>query len=542
MKKTEDKVKEEINDKFKDGGRNAKPNRRNRRRNGGYKKEKGGNDLSWHAKSAQLLNDSSNIPWSYASGLPIRTNSGALDGNSYLLPGIQTIKTVMVPGVGKKATDAVNVAAQAIYTRIRRDLKSANNYDPADVMIYIMAMAEVLACISWCSRAYATTMAWSFESVYTPDALLRCQGLDPDSFHNHGAEFRSRLNQTIAKASQIWFPKGFDYLSRARWEYANYYSEGKSIKDQIYMFVPGLFRKFTLLESADYSGGLVPFTYIPEPSQTLLTWEDMVAILDEMIEAIVGDSDFHNIAGDLFNCFGAGAVETFSLIPEDVVTVPLFNYEVLEQMMNVTCLPQIHDIYYHYSNSNNRDGFFSIYQDENVAKIVVPNQFNTDLVSSAITDSEWYAAATHNKVLTVHEDPNPAKTMLITRLCNTVEHISTDEYGKWLYEGDAACEWIIGINIYYYDTLKNLQWDTWKSFMFFSNTDFIRALARKGAFHYSPMVAGVKTAPSGQDVYPWYHGEQDIVAVISNEQIRDMNRVDLMSMFAVPDVGHVSGK
>lgn len=507
------------------------------------KPRKGKNDLSWHAKSDALLNEAASIPWSWATGRPIVLRGGydtAPDVNyQHTIPGILAVRTAITPGTGIAKSDALNIAAQALYTDVRRMLKSANQYEASDVMIYLTAVGEVMACISWFTRLYATTMLYSYRNAYLPDALIKMQGVDPAGLHNHALEFLSRANQLIAKASQIYIPKGLDFLERCRWEYANYYSEGDDIKDQIYMFTPGLFRKFVLSSEQDYKGMLTPALVIKDGAN--LSYEHLLLRLEEMIEALIGDSDFANIAGDLMNRYGESGVMTFSLIPQDAVMQILSGpaaFEVLEQIQNARALRAVRNEFRKlspdaYGNPTGTSPIFQVMQGSTENQILVVNtQVTLDLTATgARADFIGDAIAS---LLTVHESPSAAKTMLITRFQNQYYGVedAVTEASAWV---EAAADLVIDFEVGYFNTSGNLQVSILLSTINESNTTYDANILRVRPFHYFPNIY-LHNGTVMTDIY----GALDIVAPITVEQLRDINRVDLMSLFAVPDVGKVT--
>lgn len=514
-----------------------------------YSEEKpveGGNDISWHKHFPELSEQATAIPWSWAIGKPVNLPNPAVVGgepidghpivvnDKYNIAGVCSVRVVLTPGTGDEPTDAVNIAAQAMYTDIRRMLKSANQYDQSDVMIYILGVGEVMAYISWCTRLFTTTMLYSHQNVYLPDRLLKMQGVDPEDFHNHYLEFLSRINQLIAKASQIYIPKGFDYLERLRWIFANYYSEGDSIKDQIYMFTPQMFRKFTMYDETDYAGALVPEVWIPSSTDpNLLKWTDICDHLNNMIDALVGDSDFQNIAGDLMNRYGETGVMTFSLIPQDSVVSIIGGtaaYEVLEQIQNSRVLP-----FAQFMLNDKENDVWIVKQNEKRNLIEAGARFvktYTDAQDSWVDETAFNLA---ELPLTVHENPNPDKTMLITRDHNTVTDITVDKANHTItFKIEAACEILTG-----YEIMTILKDGSERNEHFSNMTSIFAAdgLATISPFHYFPTVKIYD--PQNRDVVG-VHWNADITAPVTPEQLKDMNRVDLMSLFAVPDVGKVT--
>lgn len=524
---------------------NCKPNNsrnkgRDRRGKDNYKGEKP-NDIGWHAKSKQLLTDSACIPWSYSTGRGLNRNHLAshttMGASLFRVPGICALRTVIVPGVSSNQSDAINIAAQALYTDIRSQLKSANAYESSDVMIYMTAMAEIKAMIAFIRRILGTTLNYSFMNAYLPDKLIQAQGVSPTAIHNNFASYRSRANQIIAKASQIWWPKGFDYVTRAEWEYSNYYTEGSSIKDQIYMFTPGLFRKFTYDSSRDYAGKLEPC--IKFTASTPHTMDEVLNALSDMIDAVVGDSDFQNIAGDLFNRYGAGGVETFSLIPDSYIVNPVFSYEVLQQIQNARCLYIVKELFDMFTPGQYFP-YFDVSQDETNNILVVDNRVNSRVTTA--DGKRLVINDLYDPILTVDKDPSDEKTMLITRCLNSFTSAElTDDGDALVYDvrWEAAMELVVGIEFFGIDPASN----TLEQYRFSSSVMSLTAYALGivSNFHYHPLLSvsyssGGKYAPS-----PYLIGSIDIYSVISPEQLKDMNRVDLMSLFAVPNVGKVNG-
>lgn len=549
-KKNEKFEEKKIGTETEKDDRPQRSSRRRRRggRNGNYNPKeatKGGNDLSWHWKDALLGTAATSIPWSWATGR--RVKLGHAEGantadKSYVMPGICTLHTVLTPGVGIDKTTAINIAAQALYTDVRRMLKSANAYEASDVVIYILAVGEIMARISFYTRLYATAMLYSYKNNYLPDALITAQGVDPTDLHNHPLEFLSRVNQAIAKASQIYIPKGFDFLERCRWEYANYYSEGTDIKDQIYMFTPGLFRKFRYDETADYAGALIPSI---KYGGNLKTVDELVYDLNEAIDALVGDTDFANIAGDLMNRYGEGGVMNFSLIPQDaiinIVSGPAA-FETLEQMQNARILLGIYSAYTHIDlNDESTHTIFKVGQNETTNSLVIDNNIVFSWVGGQATKDFLRYIDTTDSLLNVHENPSPEKTMLITRFQNMVseyESVGTDA----AYTVEAAADLVLCARFWRYTYIDDSQSYVLNYYQYNGTMDPTTLSNNIGnviPFHYAPTLYLPNSANTALiDLI----GAFDITAPFKVEWLKDINRVDMMMLFAVPDVGKLAGK
>lgn len=293
----------------------------------------GANDVSWYVSDSQLLLDSASLPWSNQVGQPI-TRKGIDRSIRDAVPGVACMHVEPVLGNADSPTDAVNVAAQSIYTYVRHANSGSKNYDPTDLMIYIMALDSIYYWLSFCKRAYATANMYAMENKYLPDLLFRAMGVDGASIRANLPAFRTRANNLILKVSTLVIPNTMPIFERHSFLFRDYYTEGESIKDQIYMFMP---ENYYVFQYDDNGAGMLKskyFTYSPD-----MTADQMLDYLEEMIDAIYMEEDFGIMAGDILKAYGEGNVHKIGFIEDGIIARPVYNYSVLNQFKNAKVYP-----------------------------------------------------------------------------------------------------------------------------------------------------------------------------------------------------------
>lgn len=306
------------------------------------KDRKSTNDPAWYASNPQLLKDAASYPFSQPLGRRFATNSGTVT-TYQTIPGICVLRCAPAFGFGGRIDPAslavtadvnnpINVAAAELYTWVRHKNSGAKNYEAADLMIYICAMSQVYSAITWGMRIYGLARMFEQRNRYMPLALIQANGVDPYSVINNLADYRYRMNVIINKVASLKVPAGIPLFNRQAFLYQNVYSEGLSVKDQLYMYAPEYFLRFGL--NASGAGELATQEVIPVPTSAApLTYNQVIDIIDRMFQAIWDEEDFATMSGDIDKAF-EGRVLTLNSMNEDYGLIPIYDEMVLTQMKN----------------------------------------------------------------------------------------------------------------------------------------------------------------------------------------------------------------
>lgn len=217
---------------------------------------KGMNDVSWYALNDQMLKDSASLPFTYPTGHPVAGLAKYFFGsevgkstngnfNALGMPGIMRLNVVTTIGEADSETAAVNVAAKKIYADIRYKVSGGRTYEPADVMMFILAMDQIYSAWTWMMRVYGLVNRYSQENKYLGDALIKAQGIDAEDLRLHLADFRYAMNNIAAQMNAIYVPKEFKLLTRHSWLFSNVYYDDPLNKGQMYVFVPAGLWKYS---------------------------------------------------------------------------------------------------------------------------------------------------------------------------------------------------------------------------------------------------------------------------------------------------------
>lgn len=300
-----------------------------------YPKTAGSNDPAWYAANASLLRDAASIPYSWSVGTPIDFDdplTATAANRKLTVPGIQAIKLQPSVGQSSDVSSPVNTAANATYAFVRHANSGHSNYDAPDLMLYIMAMSQVYSYIVFLQRIYGVAMLYAQKNRYIPTALLSAMGVNGEAVQANLAELRYGINILISKAASFAVPDTMSIFNRHAFLYSNIYTEGDSIKDQLYLYTPAAFWKFKW-DTVAISGKLetVPFTSTDGASVVAL-----IAYGTDMLGRLIQDEDINIMSGDILKAYGNDKILKLAPLNIDYPIVPVYNLGVLEQMKNAT--------------------------------------------------------------------------------------------------------------------------------------------------------------------------------------------------------------
>lgn len=302
------------------------------------------NDPSWYTVNGQLLKDVSSFSFNNALGadVTIKGNDGGTTQLTYhtRLPGVMSIMTVPTVGVATGEDAPVNIAARNIYSYVRHANSGHSNYDPADLMIYLLSMDSIYTYWSYLVRIYGVAQVYSQTNRYVGDAYLRAMGVNPYSIRTELADFRAFINMFAVKASVFCVPKTMTYFVRHSWMYSNIYKDEDISKAQVYMYVPACLYKYAL-DTASGAGYLSTVQVAAMVNTNGIIADmanrsvgDLIQIGYELLNGLMTQEDTGIMSGDILKAYGAENLWKLSQIPEDYAVFPVFSEEVLAQIHN----------------------------------------------------------------------------------------------------------------------------------------------------------------------------------------------------------------
>nr|AVX53507.1 putative capsid [Marmot picobirnavirus] len=341
------------------------------------------------------------------------------------VPGIAVLHMINSPGIATSSTSGVNIAASALFTSIRKDLATTAPYAAADVLAYALGLDSIYSYYAHLVRLFGTLNVYSGYNLFTPRTFLSAvYGMSSeaiDDFLNNQANYRSKFNSLIYKASKIYYPYDFSITKRHTWLYTNYWFDAPNLKAQVYAYKPD----FVYILDETYSEQGTALRPVPVPT----TVSEMLNLFNEMIEVYRNSDSMLKIQADMERAFG-GRLSSWALetIPEIYAVVPAYSQDALEQLTNTEILPLNDIIHQAFQNYASNDNYKTIYNSfcitQSVSKNImlyqptIPPYESTDPDTTGSLEyfNDYKQLLFNNKLLNlITGDSSPERIVEITR-------------------------------------------------------------------------------------------------------------------------------
>lgn len=511
------------------------------------------NDVQWYAQNPELLLDAASLPFSQAAGTPFSRNvyaDGYAEPDDEVVPGIQVLTVVPVIGdvnyIGDpNPTSPLNIAAMAQYSFVRHANSGSANYTAPNLMMYCMAVAQVYSYINFLQRIYGTCQLYAHYNRYFPKAVIQAQGVVFEDLIENLANFRYGVNSLIRKAASFACPANMTYFQRLAFLFSGIYSEGESIKDQLYMYVPEGF--LILTEQDTTPGWALKFNNMPGSTTEdglngLATTKDLINFGNSMLAPLLMSEDINIISGDILKAFGSGGILSLATLPEVYEILPTTDLTVLEQMQNADFIGSAN-----WLNANK--WAVGVKEDPNTNSIM--STFNLEYSSSdAATASiaNDVSAVLNNHILTtILTQPGPGDVIERTRMMCTAQNTSANS--KLYMSLHSGSEIVVRCTLYRISPVsgfatkiiiqRTLTFNT-ASIVRADILSVIAAHCSLENFKFHPTQYYVELYTDNLKYLQGAAIDIDNYTVISDQTLSKMNEAALLSLFAVPNVAKVN--
>lgn len=492
------------------------------------------NDPRWYGAYPELLRDAASIPFSWSSGTLTDLTGNSQISNTFRSPGIMALG--LVPSIGRASnnSDPVNVASTAIYSYVRHANSGSANYDSPDLMIYLLAMTQVYSAITWLERIYSEVTLYSQRNRYLPRGLVFAENVDFDDVNMHLADFRYGINILINKAASLSVPNDMSIFNRHAFLYQNIYTEGTSVKDQLYMYVPQAFWKFAIPTSGG-AGSLVSQPVGGLYGHAVWKADQLIQFVGSLLDPIIGSEDMNIMSGDILKAYGQDKLIKLVSLDEVRPIAPIFDIAVLEQMKNATIVYTNSELYIDVTQNVSTNALQS-----SPMAIVKTTDSTTDIERDIVGLLQSYA---FNRLLTTTTyDATPELVMESTRLMAAASGVTMYNNGnKWLYiplytgtEVAVSCSYISykGSNL---DSMTvSCNWEINSMGSAISGfIGFAQRISRMSNFDFAPLFQPILSMNG-----TWQHSEMiwdiDNYAVLTPQDLQRIHEAALLSEFSVP--------
>lgn len=323
--------------------KNKGRSQRNRGMDHGVKPTFSHNDPDWYRLSPEISSSVARIPFAPAIGqdgvLPTWYGNGAPQlfyGGA--IPSCMTFYTYMCPGYSKDLASPVNVAAQKLYTYIRKNQSVYADYEACDLMMYILAMNSAWEYHTWMIKALALANTYSAQNTDIPDTFINAMGINPEDLRRNITDLWGWINIFADRMTSFVTPKDMTFTKRHIYMHGNIFADdpANNYKSQFYHFVPSVFFKYDGYGSEN-GGRLLPFASPHDKAlgtaKATYTVDDIIAIGEEMIQAL-GDQDIRAMSGDILKAIGEGNIMQLPTVAIDVKVNPVYDANMSLQINN----------------------------------------------------------------------------------------------------------------------------------------------------------------------------------------------------------------
>lgn len=480
------------------------------------------NDISWYQKNPDLLRAAGNLSFANALGSPIDLSNDkfkaplALDEQR--IPGIAVIHAVTGPGLSNDATSGVNIAMRNIYSYVRHVNSGHSNYDPVDLMLYLLAMDEAYMVYYRAVRAYGAMFTFNTVNRYAPKALVEALGFDYEDINANLASFRYAINAYAARINAYAVPTNMPIFKRHAWLFSSIYTDENVSKAQIYAFSTNHYRVYD--EKYSKGGRLVAKAW-----KTKLTVADWINVANEVAAPLTTSEDIGIISGDIIKAFGRENLHMLASLADNYVVLPTYVPEVMDQIHNLQAVGEIE------LESNN------IEQDPQIGK-------GNLLYNPIIKDGSNPALCANRVVDFKIETPTPEDVVVATRLAVSCEQspdktkamftsmgteVVTDVTIYTLVKTSSGSVKLFGHLFPTFDMVKGGLTDVSSVGLFVSN------YTQASKFVHFPiqyLYLGVDAKPTEHNIRLF--GEMGTYTVVNGTTLNKLHDVCVLSLFDVP--------
>lgn len=477
----------------------------------------GSNDPKWYYKNEQWLKDAASIPFNRALGLPLPY---AQDVET-VIPGILTMEYHSLPGVSKDGVSAINVCARAIYQFVRHYNSGSKNYEAVDLMLYILGYSDIIARISYIRRTLDFVYTYAQQNRYFAKAITEACGFDYDDAVANAANYRSQLNNAIAKINAFAVPKDFTYIKR-RWHInETIYADSPDVeRSQLYAYVPDGYYEYDQTTPP----GRLKFYKVGVGTKIKLS--KYMEYLNNSINKLITSEDANVMSGDILKAYGEGNVYQLAYYTPVLNMKPVYNRDMILQIMNTRAFGDVIV----------SAGAADITQ--NSGNVICNPRISNDSFAGVTTPESIIDATGDVVYLNVPSisDTTPERVLYATRLLPAPIHSASQGEFQFSTAGAEI------VTLFRFATMNQSSAGAVNSSSFTSWIPTfipiaVNLIAGINKFDWRPQMMGIEGSDSTATALGEIFDDLAVTTSVSREALSGMHDLAMMSLFGLPEVG-----
>lgn len=292
------------------------------------------NAPEWWMSVGQLATESTNISTFNAAGAP--EISPVYSKSEWTPSGIMRLDYIPYFGIVNDVTHPINIAAKQIYDWVNSKNSRNPSYDPVDIFMYVVAVANAWSLHSFVRRICGMYGTFSATNRYWWRAVLESMNIAPIDTDNDITAWRNLANRMAIQLNRLPVPNDIAYFNRVIMMNEAVYMDSPSQKASMYYFCPAAVMQYTIGDGAagmQLKNHPLPWYDIDALNGgKLVTPTKVETTFNSIVNSLFNDTDINTIGSDIIkaygleNCFKLPQIDsTYAILP---VYDPMVNVQV----------------------------------------------------------------------------------------------------------------------------------------------------------------------------------------------------------------------
>lgn len=258
------------------------------------------NDPGWWNRAGNLTQLATNISTEIPIGIQLDT-----DMLQHWTPsGVLKLEYAPCFGDIDSPTHPFNVIARSLYDFINSRNSRSSQYDPSDLILYIIAVANAWSLHAWIRRIVGMYNTFSPMNRYWWDSVLATMGVAPISQTDDIDNWVSVANRIALTLNTLAVPRDIKYFDRTQMLTSAVYADSPTSKASLYYYQPAALFKYGYDEEGKgmLSLSRTPFAENTGTSPDIdrnITPQRIWTYFEDLIANLLNDTDISYMKADI---------------------------------------------------------------------------------------------------------------------------------------------------------------------------------------------------------------------------------------------------
>lgn len=248
-------------------------------------------------------------------------------------------------GTVDTAVDAINIAAKKLYDEINSKNSRNPSYDPSDLMIYVIAVANAWAIHSFVKRIVGMYNTFIPINKYWWNTVANSMSISEISTQEDIIKWRNLCNRMALKLNNLIVPDNIPYFKRAYMMTEFIYADAPVAKASLFYFAPASLLKYNY--DSEQIGELIN-EVTPWADNTIVnrvTPEMVEDYFNRMTINLFNDSDVNTMSADIMKAYGLEHCFRLPMIDESYSLLPFYDEMLASELHNARMCYALYDSY-----------------------------------------------------------------------------------------------------------------------------------------------------------------------------------------------------